>query len=488
MSTTISQLRVERLFGRLDIDVSFNPDINVFYGRNGTGKTTVLHIIANIFNASFDRFAYLPFRRIEAGLSNGLNITVQIIPEGPRLPGIIQVAFNGTTVKSFPIVDVTTPRERRPDEIESELAEADALRTQMGVIEPAYFPAFRTMIEAWSSVASEDAVRNALRHAPNSSDYEYASAVRRWGVNNRLGIRRRSPILTALARALFGEFVPPLNYPSPLEIEEELTFEVESAILRVANTNQNLLTEAFIQAFAALTVQHVAPLEGPEIILEQIKHLFDELDASRIRSTAGASASEGDVYENLRKLLPTIRLQTESSGIAGNILEVYRQSLERRVAFQQTTFAGINRYLDAVNHFLEGKHLAVVQNTEVRRRRPLVRLEYDNGSTTPLRALSSGERQIIGMIYASSRINRQGSIVLIDEPEISLHIDWQRHLLERMVEQLGERQIIVFTHSPEIGADYEYAYQELTPSISQVIVVPGGDTSDDPLTDSEVDA
>ncbi len=46
-------------------------------------------------------------------------------------------------------------------------------------------------------------------------------------------------------------------------------------------------------------------------------------------------------------------------------------------------------------------------------------------------------------------------IVLIDEPEISLHVDWQRKLLQKMSEQLGNRQIIVCTHSPVIGGDYE---------------------------------
>jgi len=46
-------------------------------------------------------------------------------------------------------------------------------------------------------------------------------------------------------------------------------------------------------------------------------------------------------------------------------------------------------------------------------------------------------------------------IVLIDEPEISLHVDWQRLLLKKISEQLHDRQVIVCTHSPIIGADYD---------------------------------
>ena len=48
----------------------------------------------------------------------------------------------------------------------------------------------------------------------------------------------------------------------------------------------------------------------------------------------------------------------------------------------------------------------------------------------------------------------RGRVVLIDEPEISLHIDWQRKLLPEMVKQLGEKQLIICTHSPVIASKY----------------------------------
>jgi predicted ATP-dependent endonuclease of OLD family len=52
-------------------------------------------------------------------------------------------------------------------------------------------------------------------------------------------------------------------------------------------------------------------------------------------------------------------------------------------------------------------------------------------------------------------------VVLIDEPEISLHIDWQSLLIPEMVAQLQNRQIITCTHSPMIGAEYEDRMVEL---------------------------
>ena len=76
--------------------------------------------------------------------------------------------------------------------------------------------------------------------------------------------------------------------------------------------------------------------------------------------------------------------------------------------------------------------------------------------------MSSGERQLLTMLYAVNRMSGN-STVLIDEPEISLHIDWQEDLLGKMMEQLGERQIIVCTHSPAIAADFDKHMKEVTP-------------------------
>jgi predicted ATP-dependent endonuclease of OLD family len=85
---------------------------------------------------------------------------------------------------------------------------------------------------------------------------------------------------------------------------------------------------------------------------------------------------------------------------------------------------------------------------------------FDNNTSSSIYTLSSGERQIITLLYAATHMSQQ-NLVLIDEPEISLHVDWQRLLLKKMSDQLGNRQIIACTHSPVIPADYEDNFVEL---------------------------
>jgi predicted ATP-dependent endonuclease of OLD family len=45
-------------------------------------------------------------------------------------------------------------------------------------------------------------------------------------------------------------------------------------------------------------------------------------------------------------------------------------------------------------------------------------------------------------------------MLLIDEPELSLHVDWQRVILRELMKQAGDRQIIACTHAPEVTADH----------------------------------
>jgi len=67
-----------------------------------------------------------------------------------------------------------------------------------------------------------------------------------------------------------------------------------------------------------------------------------------------------------------------------------------------------------------------------------------------LRSLSSGEKHILCILLEAIRV-RESSLI-IDEPEISMHVDWQRELISALQELNPEAQIIAATHSPEITA------------------------------------
>lgn len=66
--------------------------------------------------------------------------------------------------------------------------------------------------------------------------------------------------------------------------------------------------------------------------------------------------------------------------------------------------------------------------------------------------LSSGEKQMLSFLCYNAF--SEGMAIFIDEPELSLHVDWQRRLLPNLLKQEQRNQFFVATHSPFIYTKY----------------------------------
>ena len=64
--------------------------------------------------------------------------------------------------------------------------------------------------------------------------------------------------------------------------------------------------------------------------------------------------------------------------------------------------------------------------------------------------LSSGEKQMLIILLTALVENREPYVLLMDEPEISLHIEWQQRLLELITDLNPHAQVILTTHSPAV--------------------------------------
>jgi len=454
MTGYVKRVEAIGVHGRFDMAVDLEPGVNIVYGKNGAGKTTLVHILANALNGDFVRFVFLLFNRIQVELDDGRSISirkqtqgdkeyikckvvselgkevVQDIPVG-TVKGLLRGARRRLRWSARRLVAAEEPtlaeevfRRLLTEQEDVNVPEAEP------ILPTAYFPAFRTMIDAWTFA--------------------------RQGRDRRREPEAWTALATDSAREWFGEFVPAVNYPSLLEIEQRLTDEIHRARLTIGRADREYLSEAFLDIFDSLSR---APDQDrtPDDILERIRHLFTKLDASLLQEE---SALVTRVYSRLRESIDELELAPETEQTAVRVLNVYQELLEKIVNVQEESFSGIQRYLESVNAFLEGKRL-VVDPSIPRYRSGAVRVGFsDQTSTGGLYALSSGERQIVTMIYAATHMSEQ-RVVLIDEPEISLHVDWQRRLLSEMSAQIGNRQIVACTHSPVIGADYGDRLKEI---------------------------
>jgi energy-coupling factor transporter ATP-binding protein EcfA2 len=436
MATYIKRIEAYGIHNRFNVIQNFEPGVNILYGKNGTGKTTILHILTNILRGDYDRFAFLLFKEIRIALND--NSLISINSYTVNNDRNIEVSIDGTTISYFNVKEVTT----------TELKEGSSLvlrkiRNPKPLLSIAYFPAFRTMIEAWSSIDPASIGRYRTLAEYYDESYHYRS-------RSDKAKMEQSRALTLFSRKSFGRFVPRIDYPSPLEIEEILNQEIQRARLRIAETEQKLLSQAFLQTFSTLSKDHLQIQDDPATILEQIKDLSEEIEESSIQTDPTPTIG---FIGNLRSLLQDIQVDEDSLLIAARVLNVYRGILQERASAQKKALQGIEKYLGAVNEFLENKKLEIHPDVSGKYLGYSVVASFEDGTHTRLQSLSSGERQIITLLYATTYMSSQ-EVVLVDEPEISLHVDWQRLLLNKMAEQMRDRQIIACTHSPFISADY----------------------------------
>lgn len=107
----------------------------------------------------------------------------------------------------------------------------------------------------------------------------------------------------------------------------------------------------------------------------------------------------------------------------------------------------IDKFFEMINMLFEttGKSIDIDDKNRVIFRK--------KGFLIPLERLSAGEKQILLLLFTLFLMEDKPNVLLLDEPEISLHIEWQDKLIGLMNELNPNCQIIMTTHSPNIFAD-----------------------------------
>ena len=101
------------------------------------------------------------------------------------------------------------------------------------------------------------------------------------------------------------------------------------------------------------------------------------------------------------------------------------------------------RFQDIVDELFEetGKKIVRTENE--------IRFSQIGETLVPYQ-LSSGEKQMLAILLTVLVEDQQPYVLFMDEPEVSLHIEWQKQLIDLVVELNPNVQIILTTHSPAV--------------------------------------
>lgn len=102
------------------------------------------------------------------------------------------------------------------------------------------------------------------------------------------------------------------------------------------------------------------------------------------------------------------------------------------------------QYLDTIDALLDATGKRVDRDSDT------LQFKTKYGTTIQPYQLSSGEKQILIILTNVLVQAGRNFIMIMDEPEISLHFDWQRRLIEDIRRLNPNLQLIVATHSPAV--------------------------------------
>ena len=90
-----------------------------------------------------------------------------------------------------------------------------------------------------------------------------------------------------------------------------------------------------------------------------------------------------------------------------------------------------------------------------------------NGENIPWQSLSMGEKQILLLLLMVSNTQQQPCIFLMDEPDLSMHIDWKEILVKELHELNPNMQLILSTHAPSVITGWHDRVKEVSQLIKK---------------------
>jgi predicted ATPase len=110
--------------------------------------------------------------------------------------------------------------------------------------------------------------------------------------------------------------------------------------------------------------------------------------------------------------------------------------------------SAIERFHTIANSFFEDTGKTVFYDVQTRS----LKVRKDD-ITLSLTQLSAGEKQLLIILLEILLIRSESVLILMDEPELSLHIRWQRKLIPQLIRLQPNAQFIIATHAPSVFGD-----------------------------------
>jgi energy-coupling factor transporter ATP-binding protein EcfA2 len=413
----LARVEVVGLFGDRTFGLDLDPLASVLTGENGSGKSTLLRATDYLAKEQWREFSKLPFDELLLRFANGTDLRARVIEGGIEIHGDDPAeiwTYDRETAAQFD--DLTISQLRRANV----RRQAEAMRQQQLLLRHDSVLAGREL----ESVVPPKWLVDLISRVKT----KYISARR---LEHRLRPDARSP----------GEESPtPVVEQYAERLRDRMRTQL-SAYAAESRRHEKNLPAQIVQAMQSDT-------ESSEELDQDVKRLQSE-----VRDLADSLARVGLLYEDPEQQLA--EYPQNKTPILLAVREVYRVAKER---LEQLTpmRTDLEFFVTFLNDRFSGKRVGLNQEHGIV-------IELNSGERIAPSQLSSGEQQLLALAYELLFETPPNSVVLLDEPELSLHVAWLKGLLTAFLEMAEKRrlQFIIATHAPSVFLGHHELEQSL---------------------------
>lgn len=420
----IESIQIKGLFEIFEYDISLDNKENLYIitGPNGFGKTMILNIIFNLFNRRFDFFEKLVFGSIDITLTGNISILItKIIEEKSSTKFEFTKDNHNIGGFEYPSIDtqdflnlLSTPIWSFENSNSSEL-------------QSSVMPTLKKLSIDYTKLLSD-----------NNYYVDISNANRKFTIPNEI-----INILNSVKVHLIQEqrlFTKVQNASSTNTLEKNQTLMVETINAYAKELQEQIIVASQVSLKTTQQLESSYPgrlvKETSSLNKEEYDEKFQALKAKQVK------LSKYGLYEGNQEEL-------EYSATDSKALYVYLNDLEKKLGVFDELLEKLELFTGILN-----ERRFTFKSIQVDREEGFY-FKTSKGTKLELSQLSSGEQHEVVLLFELIFNAQQNVVVLIDEPEISLHVTWQKEFLNDLLKiiEIQQFQVIVATHSPSIIHD-----------------------------------
>lgn len=411
----IKKVKISGFWGDKDVTLDFNDQINFLIGLNGSGKTTMINLIAAALKADFstlDKFQYDKIR-------------VDFFPLSKSDKSYIEVEKVEKDDSPYPSIIFkikTSPKDKIKTFNLNELEEEQLFRY------PKEYVAHRRRMRSGHIVRD---IHIALRDFVNLTWLSiHRKNIIKGEDNYDSTIDQKIKELSSDLVKYFG--ILDKNYSVETEKFQKNIFlslikdDSKDDVLSISSgLNSEKEKEALKQIFLLFGLKE-------KEFSEKLDKYFQNFEAATKKF---GSDEPGIKLNDLAALIGTRRIHT--------IVQEWNSLDKKKSEINKPK----HTFIEIINNLFQRKKVFINERNEL-----LVRTQSDK--IFPLTRLSSGEKQLLIILGQSLLQENRSHIYIADEPELSLHVEWQEKLVTSLRNINPNSQIIFATHSPDIVGNF----------------------------------